>query len=563
MKKIIIGTKGESIDLETLLPTRLLIQASSGGGKSYLLRRIVEQLFGKVQVIIIDPEGEFATLREKFDFVLVGKGGETPTDPRSAAMVAEKLLELNASAICDLYEMKQLDRHRWVRLFLEAVINAPKNLWHSCVFIVDEAHVFCPEKGQGESEAYGSMIDLATRGRKRGFCAIFATQRLGKLSKNASAELQNVLIGSTFQDIDRKRASETLGVVKAEERVFFNEIKLLKPGNFFALGRAISKDRISIQIAPVETTHPEQGKYKSTPPPPTEKVKALLPKLGDLPKEAEEKIKTEAELRNEIRNLKKQLQAAPTQSIGITEFKIKEVPVFKDGQIKRIEQSLVILENMANKHGQAQLLFWNNFDEVAKALLGAIKTVSNYKIPEKRTGFGTAIPDPSQRIVRKMLEPKKEFVKHEGALPIGERLTLTALIQYPNGLERNQLTTLTGYKRSSRDAYLARLAQKGFVESSGSRMLATDTGKEVLPDFEPLPTGEDLQNYWLNRLPEGERAILKILIGAFPNEVERDKLDEATGYKRSSRDAYLARLTAKELVESNGRGTVRASDNLF
>lgn len=80
MKKIVIGTKGEHFDLDVLLPTRLLIQANSGGGKSYLIRRMVEQLFGHVQVIIIDPEGEFATLREQYDFVLVGRGGETPAD---------------------------------------------------------------------------------------------------------------------------------------------------------------------------------------------------------------------------------------------------------------------------------------------------------------------------------------------------------------------------------------------------------------------------------------------------------------------------------------------------
>lgn len=552
MKKIVIGTKGEGFDLDVLLPTRLLIQANSGGGKSYLLRRMVEQLFGKVQVIIIDPEGEFATLREKFDFVLVGKGGETPADPRSAALVAEKLLELNASAVCDIYEMKQSDRHKWVRLFLDALINAPKHLWHPCVIIVDEAHVYAPEKGQGESEAYGSMIDLATRGRKRGFCAVFATQRLGKLSKNASAELQNVLIGSTFQDIDRKRASETLGVAKSDERKFFDEIKLLEPGNFFALGRAISRDRIAISVSKVETTHPQQGKYKSTPPPPTDKVRALLPKLGDLPKEAEDKAKTEAEFRKEIADLKRQLKAPrPTSLIP---------PKDLVGPLQRI---------IKEREGTIRSLIKTR-DELVDKLVKVRTLTENIPTKEKiitDRDTVTIPPRPAQSRPHTPSEvyykPEKEFVKHEGSLPIGERITLSALIQYPNGLERNQLTTLTGYKRSSRDAYLARLAQKGFVQQEGGRMFATNAGEEALPDFEPLPTGVDLQNYWLKKLPEGERAILTILIVAYPTEVNRDYLDEVTGYKRSSRDAYLARLTAKELVESNGRGTVKASSNLF
>ncbi len=92
MNQIVIGKvagKNVSLDLDILLRTRLLIQANSGGGKSYLLRRLAEQFFGKIQVILIDPEGEFATLREKFGYVLVGEGGETLADPRSAKLLAQ------------------------------------------------------------------------------------------------------------------------------------------------------------------------------------------------------------------------------------------------------------------------------------------------------------------------------------------------------------------------------------------------------------------------------------------------------------------------------------------
>lgn len=45
--------------------------------------------------------------------------------------------------------------------------------------------------------------------------------------------------------------------------------------------------------------------------------------------------------------------------------------------------------------------------------------------------------------------------------------------------------------------------------------------------------------------------------------VERAALDEATGYKRSSRDAYLQRLGARRLVEAEGRSRVKASASLF
>ena len=116
-----------SIDLPTLIDTRLLVQANSGGGKSWLLRRLLEQSHGKVQQIIIDLEGEFSTLREKYDYILAAKEGDTAADPRSAALLAKRLLELNVSAIIDLYELSHQERKHFVRLFLTAMINAAKS----------------------------------------------------------------------------------------------------------------------------------------------------------------------------------------------------------------------------------------------------------------------------------------------------------------------------------------------------------------------------------------------------------------------------------------------------
>lgn len=45
MKNIIIGKAGThniGIDLETLLSTRMLVTADSGGGKTFALKRIIE-----------------------------------------------------------------------------------------------------------------------------------------------------------------------------------------------------------------------------------------------------------------------------------------------------------------------------------------------------------------------------------------------------------------------------------------------------------------------------------------------------------------------------------------
>jgi hypothetical protein len=148
-------------------------------------------------------------------------------------------------------------------------------------------------------------------------------------------------------------------------------------------------------------------------------------------------------------------------------------------------------------------------------------------------------------------------------LPVGEAATLRALIQYPDGLRREQLTVLTGYKRSTRDAYIQRLREKGFCDTNGERVIVTQAGVDAMPDAEPLPTGEALQQWWLPRLPMGEGVVLEELIKRYPDVMQRDEITDKTGYKRSTRDAYLQRLEAKQLVVDLGRSSVKASDTLF
>ena len=58
-KQVLIGER-TFLDLPALIRSRLLVQANSGGGKSYLLRRLLEQTHGQVQQLVIDVEGELS-----------------------------------------------------------------------------------------------------------------------------------------------------------------------------------------------------------------------------------------------------------------------------------------------------------------------------------------------------------------------------------------------------------------------------------------------------------------------------------------------------------------------
>lgn len=148
----------------------------------------------------------------------------------------------------------------------------------------------------------------------------------------------------------------------------------------------------------------------------------------------------------------------------------------------------------------------------------------------------------------------------------GERAILKVIAQFggQGGASREQITVMTGYKRSSRDTYLQRLSVQELVEPSGGNIMPTQRGINKLgSDYEPLPTGAALQQFWQNKLPAGERLILQILLEAYPNPVDREKLSEETDYKRSSRDTYLQRMLSRKIITVVGRGEVKASVLLF
>lgn len=551
------------IDLPKLIESRLLVQANSGGGKSWAIRRLIEQAFGHVQIIVIDPEGEFGNMRAKFDFVYAGKGGDAPVESRSAALLAHRLLELKASAVVDLYELPPQERKHFVKLFCEAMVNAPKELWHDVLVIIDEAHVFAPEKG--ESEAMGPVIDLATRGRKRGYCVVLATQRLPKLNKDAAAECNNKLIGRASQDIDRKRAAEELGFTSKEQILSLRD---LDPGEFYCFGPAISRDVSRISIGDVQVKPPKRGVARGRVPAPSAHVKQMLGKLKDLPQEAAEEAKTVQELKGALGVVQRQLREATRLSTVKPAFDPEKAPPMgvsqwmnygvKYGYNKFFESKIV---GARDKEWQAKV-------DMAKKEIGRLGRViaQIYALSDKEQKLVFSmmpvkpmVIDEVQKITpaieKKLFTIENKGVDNEelGAIGVGEKAILIALASRgTDGMTRDHITVQTGYKRATRNTYIQRLQQRGYVDfAQDGRVFASGTGVEALgSDYEPLPTGDALIKHHLDRLPEGESRILALLVSDGPKN--RDELTEQLGYKRATRNTYIQRLTARGLVESTG-----------
>jgi uncharacterized protein len=549
-----------SIDLPTLIDTRLLIQANSGGGKSWLIRRLLEQSHGKVQQIVIDLEGEFSTLREKFDYILASKNGDTPAEPRSAHLLGRRLLELNVSAIIDLYELPQYERKRFVKLFLEALVNAPKQLWHPVLVVIDEAHVFAPEKGQ--SEAMGAVIDLATRGRKRGYCAVLATQRLSKLHKDAAAECNNKLIGRTGLDIDRKRAAEELGFTSKEATL---ALRQLEPGEFFAFGPAISPEVTKVQIGSATTSHPKAGdRILTEPTPPTAKIKSILSKLADLPEEAVAEARTIEDLQAQNWELHRKLtlaqksQPAPTQeqiNAAVTQaIADKEAAIRQERH--RYEQALKTTREILNKLAQDQL-------HISLEIKNAQDHLMNIASADDSHTPTQPISPASPILPTKRLPPPTDKQLVGGAL----RMIQTLASRYPMTFTKSQLATLSKMspRSGSYGTYLSLLKSRGFIQVERNQVSITEAGLTFAGTYPHEPqTQEQIITMWRENLQGGARRMFDILVSVYPASKTKHELGLEADMSPTSGSfgTYLSMLKSNGLIEVAG-SEVKASDNLF
>lgn len=566
--------KGLQLDIDKLIAQRMLITANSGGGKSYAVRVLAEATFGHVQQIIIDVDGEYHTLRERYDYMLFGKDGDYPADIRGAALLARRLLETKVSAIIDIYELGT-QKAIFVQRFLEALVNAPRELWHPVLVFVDEAHIYAPEVGS--SVARGAVEGLMTLGRKRGFCGVLATQRISKLSKTAAAECNTKLIGRSSLDIDMKRSADEIGLTSREE---VRSLRKLEAGQFYAIGSAFENDNDGdlVQIGKAKTTHLSAGQTRaSKPAPPSAKIKKAFAQFADLPAEVDEELRTIDDYRTKIKSLTAQLAAKPKSAIApvktlereiITGAQLKTIDKLIDKVQKTIDRALPV---NAKALSSSEVISASVSDlltvaEKLKSLKAQPTLLARPMMPANHKADVIAskalVKHAESRVKQKLQPSRPQAVEHGATLKGGPAKILECLIQHANGCTSQQIAVLTDYRQTSRYEYGRQLVAMGYAVTDGNRMTATDAGRAAMPNVQPLPTGAELLQLWQGRLKGGERKIFDIVVDAHPDVVTPDQIHEATGYKNTSIYEYGRQLVARELVIKSRDG-LQASELLF
>jgi hypothetical protein len=503
--------------------------------------------------------------------------------------------ELNASVIIDLYEYNAYEKVQFVKDFLDALIDMPKELYGHRLVVVSETHQFAPQ--QAKSESLGSVTNLATRGRKRGLCAVFDTQRPSKLHKDAAAECLNKMGGRMGLDIDMKRAYEDFGFTTKAQ---YYSIRELKTGEFFAFGPAIivngkpSNQIVTLPPCKVQTTPPtleqktgaRSTKDKATP---TDKVKNILTKLADLPHQAEEELKTKQDFEKRIRELKAQLrQQKPWKFVEktkvekvfdekeyerrIKEYSIKlnkEIVVRTKENIRKRQEALRKLESEMSGHTQAidattkkfsQVVIFDEISEIypfktsVKELrpLSPKREVVDFKTSSKT--FESVSP-----MHTKIRHNISEF-ESNGKLPSAAlKMLQAAATRHPEYITRIEIGILSGYSSggSHFSNMLSLLRSQGFIGEVPNGFVVSDGGMEAAGDYASLSTDPDsLISLWSNNLAGAAAKMLQVLYQE-PN-LSRTELGDKSGYASTGShfSNMLSSLRSNRLIVEEG-GKIR------
>lgn len=464
---------------------------STGSGKTSAAKRglIEPALEAARRVIVLDPTGAWWGLRLAADgkrkgmqiYIFGGDHGDYPLRARDAALLAETFATSSDSAVFDMSLMIVSERTAFFTEFAETIRRKNKGPLH---LVIDEAHLFMPQAGAASGGAVPAMLhagnNLVSLGRSRGLRIALISQRPAKLHKDSLTQVQSLVAMRLMAPQDRKAIADWIAdqADPTKGKEIIASLPSLKPGEAwvwspqddvlrrttFPLPRTFDSSRAPTAV---------DGKGPELAPVNMDALRGRLTAL-----EEERKANDPSALKARIRALEAELKTASAIVPPISEDERQRV--YQEGLTAGRSHILSVMGELRaevlaslDKHSnEARHLYDKSFDD---ALAMRPRPV-NIVVPARRVVDARSGQDITGHPHVRMPAPAKPLDRQnvDGTpLPRGERACLIAAAQHPNGVTRPQLTVLTGYKRSSRDAYLQRLSARELADTAGTHPVAS------------------------------------------------------------------------------------------
>jgi hypothetical protein len=565
------------------------ILAVRGAGKSNTAAVMAEEMFhAKLPFVVVDPVRTWWGIRASRDGtgpglavpIFGGRRADVPLERGGGSLLADLVVDSRLSCVLDLSDFEsEAAKKAFLLDFARRLYQRNEAPLH---LFLEEADDYIPQKPmKDELQLLRAWENIIRRGRNRGLGCTLITQRSAVINKDVLYQVQTLIPMRTTGPGDIDTIARWVRYHHQPEDILAS-LPSLEDGEAWVWSPHFLKKTVRVRFRLRETfdsgATPKVASQTKAPATLADvDLGAIRTKMAATIERA--KAEDPRELRRQLAEVKAQLgraQSAPTSAPA--KARRVEVPVLSAKHVTALESAIRRADAAIEKLGAVK----DGVQGAITALVAAAKPIADdlkalrvgpwgprgtapvvaaHVAPGARVETIRALQRMGTGAVTAVMVSRKTEPGH--GLPIGEARILTAIAQHVEGVTREQLSILTGYKRSTRDRYVQFLGQKGLVVA-GDRITATAAGVAALgSEFEPLPTGDALRGYWLQRLPEGERKILAVLVKLFPRAVERGAIDEATGYRRSTRDRYIQYLQARKLVVSESRGAVRAAAELF
>lgn len=185
--EILVGRDSYTLPTNKLLTGRTFVTGKSGSGKSNTATVMMERLLeiGR-PFIVIDTDGEYWGLRDKYEILHVGRGDDCHVEvtPNQVELLVEMVLEdgmpviLDVSGYLDLDEANELIEDVVRTLFVkEQEYRTPLLLF------VEELQEYLPQQG-AQGDLGQVMTRVAKRGRKHGLGVCGMSQRPSAVDKD-------------------------------------------------------------------------------------------------------------------------------------------------------------------------------------------------------------------------------------------------------------------------------------------------------------------------------------------------------------------------------------------
>lgn len=564
MSRINLGRA--EVELDAYASQANAVLGIRGAGKTYSATYIAERLLDAgIPITVLDPIGMWRFLRvpgagKGYPVVVAGgEHGDIPLPPHGAAEIVRAAMRDGVSIVFDLYDAA-LSKRQW-RDIVEAVVktmlyeNKAHGLRH--VFI-EEAAEFVPQRIRPDQGAVYDVVErLARMGGNAQLGLTLINQRAEEVNK-AVLDLCDLLI------LHRQKGRNSLinlgkwmDVASVTNAANIKEtVPGLKNGEAF-IWPAESDSPTRTKIPEKHSYHPDRKAMHKAIAAEAKRVDVgvfvatMKGSLERLTKEAEQN--DPKLLRAEIARLKRN----PVKTLAIDHDAVRgaDAAGYTRGRAEANEQ----LEQAASAVSGIN-------SRIAKAL-GEIQSASTQlasqqlrlypRLDAKRSAKATHI------IPQKIHRERAPDRSGNGALSKAGRLILTALAQQQQPLEQDRLAILAGYAVGTGhfNNTIGALRSAAYV-STGWPAEILPVGLEALGQFEPLPTGRALLEWWCARLSKAERAILLAGADAYPKALSKPQLAQQAGYEANTGhfNNSLGRLRTMRLLE--GRSEIRMSDSL-